>query len=468
MEKQKINLKLLLIISLIGLALWYIPAPTGLKNESWHLLIVFLLTILGIISSPMPMGPVTLTAIAVLVLTKTLPLNTALSGFSSPIAWLVVMAFFIARGFINTNLGKRIAFILISKFGSNSIGLSYSLIFTELLLAPMIPSTSARGGGIIYPIAKSLSDEYSKSPRNDKKTAAFLISTCFHTNVICCALFLTSMAGNPLIVTLADAVGVKITWTNWATATIVPGLINLILLPFVVAFVTKPNKEKTIEITESARIALKEMGSLSRNEIIMLFTFLSMLILWIFGSVLGIDATTAALLGFLVLIMTNVLKWSEVLGEKGAWETLIWFAILLMLSDNLTKFGISAWVEDKLRFHIGDLKGLSVVAILGVIYFYVHYLFASITAHVTVMYTTFLLVLITVGVPPLAAGLGLAILSNLSGGLTHYGINSGPIYFGSGYFTTKEWLKVGFVVATANFIIWLTTGGIWWKMLGWW
>ena len=129
-----------------------------------------------------------------------------------------------------------IAYYLISKFGKSKIGLSYSLVLTEFILSPVIPSTSARGGGIMYPLVQSLANEYDKIKGRPCSTSAFLVSTSFHANVICCAFFLTAMAGNPIMVELARQQNIIITWADWALGTIVPGTINLLLLPFYYLF----------------------------------------------------------------------------------------------------------------------------------------------------------------------------------------------------------------------------------------
>jgi DASS family divalent anion:Na+ symporter len=468
MKKSEVNIPFLCVLIALGCGLWFVPVPHGLDLRSWHLAITFLLTITGVIGSVMPMGAVAFMAVLVLVLTKTLPIKDALSGFGSPVAWLVVFAFFIARGLIKTNLGKRIAYLLISKFGRTVTGLSYSLIATEFILSPMIPSTSARGGGVIYPIAKSLASVYDGPSGKKTSASAFMIATCFHSNVICCALFLTAMAGNPLIASLGQQLGANITWTSWATAAIVPGLINLLVLPYLLAYLIKPEQGVASDILTSAEATLAELGKVTRPEKVMIATFVLMLSLWIFGGHIGIDAASAGLFGFLILIITGVLRWEDATSEKAAWETFMWFAILLMLSENLAKHGIDQWVEHHIRHLTGDMHSVLAFALLGLIYFYGHYFFASVTAHVTVMFATFLLLMIETGIPATTAGLFLALISNLSAGLTHYGINTAPIYFSAGYFSTKQWLKIGVIVATFNLILWLIVGGLWWKVLGLW
>ena len=68
------------------------------------------------------------------------------------------MAFFISRGFVKTGLGRRIALQFVRLFGKKTLGLAYSLVGVDLILAPATPSNTARAGGIMFPIIQSLSN----------------------------------------------------------------------------------------------------------------------------------------------------------------------------------------------------------------------------------------------------------------------------------------------------------------------
>ena len=69
------------------------------------------------------------------------------------IVWLVLCAFMISRSVTKTGLGRRIAFGFIRLLGSRSLGLAYALVATDTVLASIVPSNSARAGGIVFPIA---------------------------------------------------------------------------------------------------------------------------------------------------------------------------------------------------------------------------------------------------------------------------------------------------------------------------
>ena len=102
------------------------------------------------------------------------------------------------------------------------------------------------------------------------------------------------------------------------------------------------------------------------------------------------------------------------------------------------------------------------------IYFYAHYAFASITAHVLAMYPPFLAVLIARGAPVGLIVFAFACFANLAAGLTHYGTTPAPMFFAQDYVSLGRWWKVGACVAAVNILIWGTVGFAWWKLIGVW
>ncbi|MCK4935030.1 MAG: anion permease [Simkaniaceae bacterium] len=455
------------ISAIIGLIIWFIPPPEGLDLQAMHLLALFVFTILGVITKPFPMGLIALLGMTLIAATKTLTLSEALSGFNHSVVWLVVAAFFIARGFIKTGLGERVAYLLMSVLGKNSLGMGYGMVLTDLVLAPVLPSLTARVGGIINPVVLALSKAFGSEPySHPRKLGAFLVQVAFQGSVITSAMFLTAMAGNPLIADIARSVGVEITWGKWALAAIVPGLLSLITIPYVLYRIYPPELKETPHAKEISKKRLKELGKVKGAEAIMIFSFIILLGLWIMGPVIGMTATVAALLGLMVLLLTNVLTWDEVLKEKGAWNTLIWFSVLIMMATYLNKLGLTTWFSQWIVGNIQGLHWIPAFGIIALVYFYSHYFFASNVAHLSSMFPPFLFLAVSLGTPPLLAALTLGFFSNLFGGLTHYGCGPAPILFGSGYVKITDWWRLGFISSVVNIIIWLLIGGAWWKFLG--
>jgi len=156
----------------------------------------------------------------------------------------------------------------------------------------------------------------------------------------------------------------------------------------------------------------------------------------------------------------------DCMKEEGALQTLIWFACLMMMASNLNKLGFTKYLSDLIASSLSSVPWPVGFVVLGVLYFATHYLFASCSAHVSCMYSAFLVVMINIGAPPLPSALLLGFLSSLMGGITHYGIGPAPVLFGSGYVKLADWWLLGLAVGICNLVVWIVVGGAWWWMLG--
>ena len=479
----------------LTLILWFIPAPEGVAPNAWHLLALFIGIIAGIIGKAMPIGAMAMLAMTIVALLQvTVPelgadgnpiknpaaqaAKDALSSLNSPLIWMIGIAIMISRSLLKTGLGTRIGYLFLSLFGKKTIGVAYSLALCDLLIAPVTPSNTARGGAIVHPIMKAIATSFDSDPEKgtQNKIGRYLALVNYHANIISCLIFLTATAPNPLVVDLvAKATDSKIhlSWGTWFVAMVVPGMVAMVLMPIILYFLYKPEITSTPDAPEMARAKLKEMGPMSRNEKITLGVFAVLLVLWAgLLAPLGIkvDATTTTFLGISLLLLTGVLTWDDVLKEKGAWDTIVWFAALVMMSTFLNKLGLIKWFSDLMGQQIQGM-GLSWVvgcALLALVYIYSHYMFASGTAHVTAMLGAFYAVGLHLGAPPMLFALVLAASTGIMMSLTHYASGSSPVIYNSGYTTMGEWWIAGFVMSAVEILIFCTIGITWWKMLGYW
>jgi len=464
------DMKSLLMCVAIGAVMWFIPAPAGVPVKAWHLLSIFVATIAGIITSPLPLGAVAMLGLGAAMLTKTMTFAAAFSAFASEIPWLIAIAFWLSGGFIKSGLGSRVAYTIVSLFGKTTLGLTYSLVFAEALLSPAIPSVAARAGGIFFPLAKALCLACGSNPEDgtEKKMGAYLMKTCFQGTTISSAMFVTAMAANPLAVNLAAASGVNITWAGWALSALVPGLTCLILMPLILYVLYPPEMKDTPDAPIKAKEELKKLGPLSTDEKITAFAFAVTVGLWIFGSAIGVNSVAAALVGLSILLITGVTTWKECLSNNQAWDTLTWFAALIAMAAYLNKEGFIPWFSAKVVGVVSSM-GLSwqpAFLIIVTLYFYSHYLFASGAAHIGAMYTAFLSVATSCGAPALPAALCLAQVSNLMGCLTFYGIGSAPPFYNAKYVAQGDWYKLGGLLSVFYLAVWLGVGSVWWKAIG--
>jgi len=458
----------LILTFLIGFGIAMIEPPATLTPETWRLFAIFVSTIFGVIVQPLPMGCIAILSLTALVITKTLSFEHAFAGFSSESAWLIVLAYFMARGFIKTGLGSRISYFFMMLLGRHSIGLGFGVIATDLILAPAVPSNTARAGGVILPIVDSLASIYHSKPNeaSARKIGGYLTQVAIQGSCITSAMFLTSMSANPLIADLALDFGVEITWSKWAAAAIVPGLLTLFLCPFIVYLFYPPEIKNSPDAPELARERLNLLGKIKKQEWVMLFVFLFTIILWAFAKEFGIKPAATALLGVALLLLTNTITWDDVKKEAAAWETLVWFATILTLASQLGKQGFTEWLGMNLSHFVVGYDWKTGFLMLSLAYFYIHYFFASNLAHVTALFATFFSIALTLGTPPLFAALVLGFFSSLFGALTHYTSGPSALLFGAGFVDVKTWWKLGFIFSLVNLVIWLGLGSLWWSFLG--
>jgi DASS family divalent anion:Na+ symporter len=458
------------IVLLVAVGILLIPVPEGVTPQSWRLLAIFAATITGSIVQPIPGAAIVLLGVTALALFNVLRINDALAGYADPVVWLVLAAFFISRGMIKTGLGRRIAFLFIKAIGRHSLGLSYALASTETVLATVIPSTGARSGGIIFPIAKSLAEAYESRPGpTARRLGAFLMTSVYQCNVIVCAMFLTGQASNPIIARFAQEVtGIEITYARWVTASILPALLSLLVVPWLLYRVFPPEIKHTPAASEFASKELTLMGPMKWAERLMLMVFGLVAILWITTKLHGIDYAVVAMVGISVLLVTGVLDWEDLISEKPAWAVFIWYGGLIRMAEALGQTGLTKRFAEAAAGLTTGWKWWLALASLLLIYFYAHYVFASITAHVTAMFVPFLIVILAAGTPVHLAVLSLAYFSNLGASLTHYGTTPAPIYFGAGYTTQRTWWTLGLITSVVTILIWSVVGFAWWKILGLW
>lgn len=452
-----------------GLVIAFVPVA-GLTSPQSHLLGVFVATIIALVAHPVPMGVSAVCAMALLAITGTVEPARALSGFSDLTVWLVFCAFLFARAVTVTRFGARVAYATIHAFGRSPLALGYSVAVADVALAPFVPSDTARGGGIMAPITRSIAVAAGSEPGDTARVlGAFLMLVGFHATYTASSMFLTGMAANPLISSFAEkATGTPITWVRWALGASVPGICTLIVVPWLIYKLVPPTLADTRSARAHAASELHALGSMSRNEWALVVVLALVMAAWVTSPLHKIPNAIVALAGVAALLLLNVMSWDDLLGERRAWDALVWFAPLLMMASELSRTGVITALSGSL---LGQLHGWPwplALLVLAVTYLYLHYGFASMTAHVTALYPGFLATALIAGVPVALAPMPLAYFSSLDASLTHYGTGSAPIYFGAGYVSQGTWWRVGFLVSLVNIVIWLGVGMVWWKVLGWW
>lgn len=454
MSKQTIGMIVPIAVLFV---LWFLPAPQGLTIEGWHFLAVFLAVIIGLVIEPIPAALVGLVGVSVVALiglagkTPAANVKWALSGFSNSIIWLIFAAFMFAMGYQKTGLGKRISLVMIKYMGKSSLGLGYAVAFADLVLAPFMPSNTARGGGTIYPIAINIPIIFNSTPEHEpRKMGAYITWIAMTATCVTSSMFLTALAPNLLAVDLiAKGANITIEWGAWAKI-MVPLMLPLFLItPLLVYWIYPPTQKTSPEAPAWAKEELKRMGKISLKEILMASFAGLALILWIFGKELKVDATMAAISIVAAMVLTRVITWDDVIGNKPAWNIFVWFATLVALASGLNDVGVLKWIGKGTEVYLSGLTPTMLMISMIVFFFVLHYFFASLTAHTTALLPIFIVIAAKLIAPDQLMTFMILLTSTigLMGIITPYGTGPSPIWYGAGYISQGKWWALGAIFA---------------------
>jgi len=431
---------------------------------------IFVCTVVALMLRPIPGGAAVLMGVVASILMQAQTPAQAMSGYGSATVWLVLSAFFISRAIINSGLARRLALVFIREIGQTSLGLGYALAGCDIVMASVIPGNSARIGGILLPIARTLSTIYESHPgKTASLLGTYLVVTIYQGDMLACAMYLTGQASNPIAADLAmRTFGVSMTWSNWLWAAFVPGLAAFLIVPWFIYRISPPGIRHTPQAAAMAVKELTAMGRLSFNEWKVIGVFVLVCGLWSTSRLHGLNVTTVALLGVSVLMATKALDFADVVREHTAWDVFVWYGGIIRMGEALNESGVTKAFADGVSVLFTGWQWPAMMAIVVLLYFYVHYLFASVTTHLLSLYVPFVTILIAAGAPAALVVFSLAFYANLSASLTHYGTTPGPILFAAGYVSHGTWWKIGLFVSFVNLAVWTSLGLIWWKVIGLW
>lgn len=451
------------VVSLaVALGIWFVPPPDTLSPQAWHLFAIFAATILSVVIGAFPILTASVLALAAAVLSGTLSPQAGYAGFANPTIVLIIVAFLVARAVVICGLGQRLGHRAISLFGRSTLGLSYGIIALDAVIAPAFPSNTARSG-VLFPLALSVTEAAGATPEREdrRRLGRFLMFSGMMSLTLSSALWLTAMAGNPLGAEIAKQYGVEISFGSWLLAASVPTLLAMIVLPYLYYKIIRPEVTDMPNAPAEARKALAALGPMTRNQKIVGFTFLGMVILWGVASTLGIDPTAVAFLGLGVLLATGVLTLADIAREGDVLATFIWFAALFTLSDQLNQLGFMEFLGGRLVMRLGGLPAPVVGVVLLVVYVLLHYLFVSQTAHLLALFGVFLGVGVKLGVPAPLLALQLLFATNYFAAIAPQASSANLLFAGSGYFTQGELYRLGAVHTALCVLLYLVIGTPW-------
>lgn len=421
----KVNWKGFILPVIIGCVLWIITPfrPAAITPIAWHLFALFIATIVACITKPLPMVGSTLVAVTIGTLLHIFNIKEVSASFGNTTVWLIAMCLFMSAGFIRSGLGKRVAYLFM---GSD-------------------PKEGTQ-----------------------RKLGSYLIFNEYEVNIVTSTMFLTGLAGNMVALGIAKTQGITVSWMQWFLAAIVPGLISLILVPFILYKIYPPEVKETPNANAWASKKLEEMGKMTPAEKIMACVFVLALLLWLLGSSIGIDATLVGFIAVSILLISGVITVKDMMDQKGAWSLIVWLSIVMLMSQKLMKLGFFPWFSKELGLMLHGVNWVWVLVILFLVYFYIHYMFPSITTQSSAVLAGFLSIALGAGVPKLMAGLMLGFAGSIFCSTTPYSAGPAALLSTTGYVKSSDWWKLSAIFGVSLNIVWLVGGLLWTKIIGFW
>ena len=446
----------------VAFGIWFIPVPAGLTAPAWHLFAVFAAAIVSVLIGAFPLLTASMFAVAAIVMTGTIKPEQAYSGFANSSVLLVVIAFIVAQAVVKSGLGRRVSLFMVSRFGGSSLGLAYSIVFTDAAIAPAFPSNTARGG-VLFPIVLSVAQGAGSKPEDPegRRLGGYLMFCSMASLAVSSALWMTATSANPIAVQVAEKSGLAIDFATWIRASIVPSMTAIVLLPLIVAKIFPPRVGKTPDAPAAARKELSGMGGMSRDEWITAATFVLMVAGWIFGARLNLNTTSVAFMGFGVLLFLGVITLDDIAKQGDTLVTFLWLAVLFAMSAQLNELGFMGYVGERLAGSLAGLSWVNLYVTLIVLYVVIHYMFVSQSSQVLALFGVFLDVGVKGGVPLPLMAFGLLFASSYFSVITPQGGSQNIIFAASGYLTQRELYRLGALTTLAFLAIYLLIGSPW-------
>src|SRR5262247_452699 len=370
--------------------------------------------------------------------------------------------FLVANAVVKSGLGRRISLLVVSAFGRSTLGLAYSIFFTDALIAPAFPSNTARAG-VLYPIILSLAQNAGSKPEDaeTRRMGGYLMFCGMASLSVSSALWLTATSANPIGVSLAAQSGVKITFGKWLLASSVPALAAILLLPLILSRLFPPGVTDTPDAPAVARKELHRMGRLSRDEWIVAVTFAVMVTGWVMADSLRLNLAAVAFAGLGVLLASNVLTLDDINLQGSTLVTFLWLAVLFALSGQLNELGFMGYVGERLTALLVGLAWPVAYIVLMILYVLMHYMFVSQAAHVLALFGVFLDVAVRTGVPTSLMAFALLFASSYFSTITPQAGSQNVIFVGSNYLTQGELYWLGLLTTGFCLLVFLVVGTPW-------
>lgn len=397
-------------------------------------------------------------------------LKMALGGFSNSAVALVAAALFLATAMQVTNLHKRLALWILNLVGTKTKAIVAGAIIVSIILAFFVPSATARAGAVV-PILMGMVAAFGLA--KDSRLAALLVITAVQSVSIWNIGIKTGAAQNMVALGfIEDQFGVSVTWGAWFLYAAPFSIIMSIALYFIMIKLIKPETDTVEGGRDVIKKQLAELGPLKGKEIRLIITSVALLFLWATeGIVHPFDTTTVTIVAIAILLTPKigVYTWNEV-ERLIPWGTIIVFAVGIALGTVLLNTKGAQWLSDTVFGSLGldSMPLLATIAIVTIFNILIHLGFASATSLASALIPVFIVLASTIT----ANGdqqVGFVLIQQFVisfGFLLPISAPQNMLAYGTGAFTTKDFLKSGIPLTIIGYLLILLLSATYWQWIG--
>ncbi|WP_182418259.1 DASS family sodium-coupled anion symporter [Bartonella sp. HY038] len=457
------------IAALVVLIISFLPNPEGLTPTGQQALALFAGIIVLWALEPVPLAISSLIMAVVVVLFQMMTVKDALNNFSTPSIFLIVAALLMAPAMSKSGFAERLIYWLLSKIGCTSIRITLGITLANILLAFLIPSTAARTAALL-PICIAIIEIYRKNSHQEgrSKFAVSLLLTLAFTNSIISAGILTATVPNPVTADfIAKATGHTISYVEWLMYGFPPAFIMTFFAWWFIKTVFKAELNEIPGGKEHILEKYTSLGKMTVDEWKTSMIFLLVVVLWLTGSLTGINTTIAALLGVCLMFLLGVVNWADA-SKSSAFQFMLIMGGGFIVADLLISTGAANWLATTL-FSTLNVSTISVLSLLIIVIFIVQFLhipFMGTTKMTTMLIPIVISVAQAANIDPIILAMPAGMIIGGFPLFLFYNTISSLLVFGTGELKMSDFPKVGIPICTVAVIVYSLCAVTYWRWLG--
>lgn len=333
-----------IILSVILLtAAMFIPPTGGLSIESIRALSILLVTMILLITEPIPVGITAPLLIVLLSLMDVVPLQVALSSSMTTLFLFLMACYGISTVLLKSSLPHRLAYFLLSKAKGRSVWLIGAFMFCTAVISSLVSNVPCAiiMTGICTRVLYAMGEE----PGSSRLGRALLLAVPFG------AVFggMMTPAGSSLnilsIQLVQQATGVEIRFVEWMMIGIPLSLVMIVISIPVLNLLFRPENvsEEKMELALSQVSHERKFSEYDKKTMMLLsLTF----ILWILTSwVPWLNVTVVSVFALVAFFLPglDMMSWKEYTRETG-WDSILICSAILSVGAALVSTGLTDWI----------------------------------------------------------------------------------------------------------------------------